>query len=228
LNGQGKRMSVSIARLLRSIMPRPIKRAARRAFNYVRKDTIEGYLHKCHGVIHVGANSGQERMQYDAIGLYVLWIEPIPEVFRQLEENIKSFPRQRAVQALLSESDGVEYNFRIANNGGQSSSIFEMARANDLWPDISFISEIKIKSQTLSSLLSLKAIDLRVYDALVLDTQGAELLVLKGCEENLQTFQYICVEAADFDVYQGAPTAQEISLYLSRFGFDPTDREHSF
>jgi len=59
----------------------------------------------------------------------------------------------------------------------------------------------------------------------VLDTQGAELLVLKGCEENLQTFQYICVEAADFDVYQGAPTAQEISLYLSRFGFDPTDRE---
>jgi hypothetical protein len=42
------------------------------------------YLRKVRGVIHVGANEGQERDLYAAFGLNVIWIEPIPEVFQVL------------------------------------------------------------------------------------------------------------------------------------------------
>lgn len=43
--------------------------------------TENSFLSKGRGVIHVGANAGQERELYAAFGLHVIWIEPIPDVF---------------------------------------------------------------------------------------------------------------------------------------------------
>lgn len=43
------------------------------------------------GVVHVGANLGQERELYEHYGLNVLWVEPIPEVFEQLKKKHCSF-----------------------------------------------------------------------------------------------------------------------------------------
>ena len=47
------------------------------------------FLKKIKGIIHVGANVGQEKEEYDNNSLEVLWIEPIPEIFDQLQINIK-------------------------------------------------------------------------------------------------------------------------------------------
>jgi FkbM family methyltransferase len=75
------------------------------------------------GVVHVGANLGQEREVYAALGLDVVWIEPIPEIFAQLKENVQGFPNQLAIEALVTDIDDKEYVFHIANNDGASSSI---------------------------------------------------------------------------------------------------------
>ena len=53
------------------------------------------YLRKVRGVIHVGASEGQERDLYAAFGLNVIWIEPIPEVFQVLRDNIAELQTQR-------------------------------------------------------------------------------------------------------------------------------------
>ena len=45
-------------------------------------------LKKVRGVIHVGANTGQEIQLYVKYGLSVVWIEPIPEVFETLKSNL--------------------------------------------------------------------------------------------------------------------------------------------
>ena len=58
------------------------------------------------GVVHVGANTGQERLIYDKEGLNVLWIEPIPSVFDTLVANIRALPKQRAVCALVTDQIG--------------------------------------------------------------------------------------------------------------------------
>src|SRR5262245_45342089 len=47
-------------------------------------------MQRLKGIIHVGANVGQERDDYATYGLNVLWIEPIPWLFAQLKSRIAS------------------------------------------------------------------------------------------------------------------------------------------
>jgi hypothetical protein len=61
----------------------------------------------------------------------VLWVEPISEVFAQLERNIATYPKQVAVQALVTDRDGQQHTLHIANNGGAWSSILELAQHKD-------------------------------------------------------------------------------------------------
>ena len=53
---------------------------------------LNNFLHEVSGVVHVGASRGQERTLYQQYGLRVLWIEPIQEVFEDLQANLKKFP----------------------------------------------------------------------------------------------------------------------------------------
>jgi FkbM family methyltransferase len=170
------------------------------------------------GVIHVGANLGQERDLYATHGLKVLWIEPLPDVFVRLRDNIKSFPDQVAVNHLITDKDNADYVFHIASNEGQSSSILELARHKEIWPEVHYISNITLKSITLSSLLK-NIGNITPYQALVMDTQGSELLVLKGATKNLSGFRFIRTEAADFESYVHCARVEELTSYLGQFGF---------
>lgn len=76
------------------------------------------FLRNVPGVVHVGANSGQERDLYRNLGLAVVWVEPIAEVFDELVRNITDYPKQKAYRELLADRDGVEYEFHVANNSG--------------------------------------------------------------------------------------------------------------
>jgi FkbM family methyltransferase len=151
------------------------------------------------GVIHVGANSGEERDLYAAHGLDVVWVEPIPEVFEEVASRIAAFPKQLAIQGLTPESDDQKYVFHVANNDGGTSSMLELKHRKNLWPDVRFEKTITLRSQPLPTLLSLHQVDCRNYQALVLDTQGAELLVLKAASGLLPAFSYIKTEVADFE-----------------------------
>lgn len=184
----------------------------------------DGFLKNVSGVIHVGANEGQEREKYAARNLRVLWIEPIPSVFARLTSNIAKYDHQEALQALLTDVDGQHYNFNIANNGGASSSIFELELHKEIWPEISYSESVELVSTTLSRLTIAAGVDVSRYQALVLDTQGSELLVLKGAEELLKNFQYIKTEAPDFAAYKGCCDLAEISSYLRNFGFTEVRR----
>src|ERR1700681_3357435 len=68
-----------------------------------RDERRRNFLHKITGLIHVGANIGQERDMYAALNLDVIWIEAIPDVFEQLVANLAGFPKQRAYHLLITE-----------------------------------------------------------------------------------------------------------------------------
>jgi FkbM family methyltransferase len=156
------------------------------------------FLRDARGVIHAGANTGQERDIYAAHNLDVLWLEPIPQVFEVLSENIRDLPRQRAIQALVTDKDGETYDFHVATNGGASSSILDLDLHRDIWPDVTYDHRLILQSHTLDTLLQVHSIDPAGYDALVMDTQGSELLVLKGSTRLLPRIKFIKTEAADF------------------------------
>ena len=83
---------------------------------------------------------------------------------------------------------------------------------NDLTP-LSAIPE------TLPSVLARNNFDPKRYNVLVLDTQGSELMILRGAQDLLSGFRYIKTEAADFESYTGCARGDDIIDYLSRFGF---------
>ena len=177
------------------------------------------FLKKVSGVIHVGANVGQERKRYAVCGLRVVWIEPIPEVFETLKANLRDFPRQTALKCLVSDQDNVEYQFHIASNEGESSSILDLNLHKDIWPKIVYERTIPLRSKTLPSLLKDEHVDHSEYDALVVDTQGTELLVLKGAVPILRNFTYIKTEATDFESYTDCCQLADMTSFLARHGF---------
>jgi hypothetical protein len=146
-------------------------------------------------------------------------LERSPQANRKLEENVRFYPKQVAIQALVTDKDGAEYMLHVADNEGASSSIFDFAKHRDIWPDIHYTHDLKITSQTLPSALREASLNPDDYDALVLDTQGSELLALKGAVPLFSGIQYIKTEAADFESYRGATTLAELKLFLGSHGF---------
>ncbi len=171
------------------------------------------------GVIHVGANTGQEIQLYAEHNLNVIWIEPIDDVFETLKSNLKNFPRQIAVRGLVTDINNKEYEFNIASNNGASSSILDFNLHKDIWPEVTYEKTIKIFSKTLPTLLQDHNIDLSNYDMLVMDTQGSELLVLKGALPILSNFKFIKTEAPDFESYKGCCQLKDLESFFSVNGY---------
>ena len=183
------------------------------------------FLRKVSGVIHVGANTGQERKLYAEYGLRVIWIEPIPEVFEKLKENVAEFSQQRALKCLVTDQDNVAYPFHIANNEGHSSSILDLNLHKDIWPQVAYEKTITLRSKTLPSLLEEEHVDCSEYDSLIMDTQGSELLVLKGAVSILKNFTYIKTEVPDFESYTGCCQLTDISSFLAFRGYSEFSRQ---
>ena len=177
------------------------------------------FLKQVSGVIHVGANAGGEQDKYKKYGLRVVWIEPIPEVFQMLKANLVGYAGQLALQALVTDQDNAEYKFHISNNAGCSSSIFDIKMHKDIWPEVVYVKTVTLQSMTLTSLLKRERINADDYDALIMDTQGAELLVLKGAEAILHGFKFIKTEVADFESYAGCCQLRDIDQFLKLRGF---------
>lgn len=188
------------------------------------KAEIDRFLTRAEGVLHVGANTGQERGLYARLALDVVWIEPIPEVFAELQANIARLSRQRAFRYLLTDADRDEVELKIANNNGAASSIFEIGALREIWPEIEYSSTLRMPGTTLATFLEREQIDPSRHDALVLDTQGSELLVLRGAGERLREFRFVKTEVADFEAYVGCCQLDDLNAYLAGFGFHERQR----
>jgi hypothetical protein len=71
------------------------RRLAGRAKRQVLKlFSLDRFLKDCSGVIHVGANSGQERHLYAQHRLPVIWIEPLDAPFQSRRSTQTAAPAQ--------------------------------------------------------------------------------------------------------------------------------------
>jgi FkbM family methyltransferase len=208
-----------VFRLLPSSVRSHIKRVAG-----LEVQDPDQYLQFCSNIVHVGANSGQERALYHSHDLMVFWIEPIPDLYEQLVRNIQPYPKQIAIRALLTDKAGDTMQLNIANNSGLSSSIFDLRLHKDIWPEVDFVDHVSVVSETLDGLVERGLIP-PVIDAIILDTQGSELLVLKGAQAVLHQVSFVKVEAADFESYKGCATVGMIKEFLEGLSFDLVKKE---
>ena len=184
----------------------------------------DAFLKEVTGVIHVGANTGQERNTYRKFGLKVIWIEPIPEVFAILQQNLAGYSGQRAFSYLITDQDDAEYQFHVANNGGASSSIFDFELHKEIWPQVDFERTITLRSITLPSFVQRENIHLPDYQALVLDTQGSELLVLKGAASLSHRFRFVKLEVSDFESYKDCCQLRDVEQFFHTHGYQERSR----
>ena len=190
-----------------------------KAKSYIPRYNPHYFLREITGLIHVGAHVGQERKMYAKWDLNVLWVEAAPDIFAKLCENIGTYPSQTAANCLLTDRDDAEYVFHIANNYGESSSILELHDHKKIWPEVRFERDVKLRSITLDSLLVKLNKSITDYQALVMDTQGSELLVLKGAASSLRFLKFVKVEAWDFEAYLGCPKVTDVVDYLNEYNF---------
>lgn len=203
---------------------KPIRKIAKAVLQLFTGDP-EAYLKNVTGVIHIGGHIAEERELYAKNGLDVVWIEPVSEPFQKLKSNISGFPRQKAYQYLITDKDDETYEFHVANNFGASSSIFGIGELRDIWPHIEYVRTIQLRSTTFAAFAARENIDISKYNAMVLDTQGSELLVLKGAAPLLNGFKYIKLEVADFESYVGCCQLKDIEAFLLPLGFREFSRK---
>ena len=87
---------------------------------------------KISGLIHIGANTGQERNEYEQYSLAVIWVEPIPEIFDQLKKNIASYQNQKAFEYLLTDVDDQEIELKSATQIKQKKILQKIKLASNL------------------------------------------------------------------------------------------------
>jgi FkbM family methyltransferase len=138
-------------------------------------------LHK--KVLHIGGHLGREAEYYND----VVFVEPIPKYAEYLRS--KGF---RVIEGAVCGDT------LYVTSYDQASSIL-----TPLEHKVS--TTIHVKSYTLDE------INDGTFDLLVMDVQGAELMILKSGE---LTFNNIIVEASIIPRYKGAPSKKEILDYL--------------
>ncbi len=175
-------------------------------------------------VVQVGANRGQEVSAYENYGIdWAIMVEPQEEAFQKLEKRVAGHPRFIAVQALCSSLDGTPYDFYVADNKGQSSSLLKPTRHQTEYPKIGFPTQVKLTSTRLDTLVDGVAgrhpgLSPEAFDTLLIDVQGAELKVLMGATRLLQHVKYVFSEVS-YDLYEGGATLDDLQGFLRAFGF---------
>jgi FkbM family methyltransferase len=128
-----------------------------------------------------------------------LFIEAIPDIFKQLTVNLQHTNQQYntnyiPINCLVSDVPDKEYTFNIFSNDGASSSIYEPNLSEWKWPDVKKIDTIQLTLTTIDNILKEYDWGNGTYDVL-LDVQGAELDVLKGIsDDNFKNIQTIKTE----------------------------------
>ena len=172
------------------------------------------------GIIHGGAHEAEEMSVYEQVGAKNrIWIEGNTRLCENLKTRLKITHKQDIViDALLWSESGIKFNFNITNNG-QSSSILELWKHKDYYPQIEYIEFQEKESTTLDDLFVKNNLNIDSYDFLNLDLQGVELDVLKGFKNNLNKIKYVYTEINTGEVYKNCSKLHDIDDYLKESGF---------
>ena len=184
------------------------------------------YQIKPDGILHLGANEGQEARIYRMLGVArVVWVEAIPETFQKLHSYVHRLPRNVAIQACVGDEDGKDVVFHVANNGGQSSSFLDFGTHAQEHPTVKYVRDIPMKTTRVDTLLRNQGINLAGKWLLNADLQGAELMALRGMGGLIRMFHWIYLEVNEKPLYAGCPLLPEIDSFLSVHGFRRVETE---
>lgn len=169
---------------------------------------------KISGLVHVGANIGQEVPFYlEIINNNIYLFEPLSSAFQILKSKFSSYPNIKLFNFGLGDNNEEKELYVADENHGSSSSLLEPSLHKDYFPEIKFSNIERIKLKKFSELDSIQA------NLLVIDVQGFELQSLKGFENKLNDFDYIISEISRKSLYKSSVLVDELDIFLKENSF---------
>jgi FkbM family methyltransferase len=186
--------------------------------NYL--DLMDHYGLPRSGIIHVGANDAGEAPRYAAYsrGMPVAFFEPTPAKFAEAQANCAPFSNVRVFQECCAAEDGREVTFNISNSRGMASSMYKLGRVAEVHPGIEYVGSFTIRTVRADTILR-QHYRLDDFTLAVIDTQGADLEVLKGLGPFLDHLEAVYVEVSDRPLYEGGARFDDIYAFLKASGF---------
>ena len=182
----------------------------------------------CHGtgvkkILHVGAHIGEEAAPYSAEAVeQVVWFEANKSLLPALTDNIKQYKMAQTIVPCALWDKNETLTFNVTNNF-QSSSFFDLQTHARHYPEIVVTESKKIEAHRLDTLIESvpSYLPFTDFDFINIDTQGAELAVLKGMGNYLDetSIKGVYLEVNHEPLYKGIPLIPEIDDYLHDFGF---------
>lgn len=218
----------TIFRTLRSITPKPIRKAAFRAARFLGSglypvypsiDSALAYLREWgyspRVALDIGAYHGEWMRQFRAIfpGARVLMVEGQPGKESILRDACALHPGEvEYVIALLGPRDGEMARFVEMETG---SSVLEEASPYSR----TYAERPLVRLDTLLERFASYA----QPDFVKLDVQGYELEVLRGAAQALRSAEFVLMEASLIAINQGCPTLAEVIAFMTERDFQLLD-----
>ena len=172
-------------------------------------------------VIDVGASRGQfvEVVRGAGYGGRILSIEPQPEPHARLMALAAADPLLIVpLPACISDQQGTTQLF-VSANSASSSTKRMLPRHQEAAPESRVVNTVEVPRTTLDSLLeTVQGPSARPY--IKVDTQGAELDVLRGSANVLRRAVGVQIELSLEPLYEGQPKVSEIVMLLSMAGLE--------
>jgi len=171
------------------------------------------------GVLHVGANVGEEYPHYISCGIHKqIWIEANVDLIPQLKANVLHGPDKHVFNVCAGEINQKAV-LHVANNAGQSSSVLELGTHLQAHPEVHYTHDQDVLMCRLDEMFDQMPTVIEGVDLLNLDVQGAEGMVLRGLGKYIDQFKAVYTECNVREVYKGCMQLDSMDLFMTAHGF---------
>lgn len=177
------------------------------------------------GVVHVGADVGQEVTQYFSYGFEnIILIEANPECYKILVSKFGDDSRIKIFNYAICDKQGVvDFHIHTSRSGNtEPASILPMKRFKEIVKTLHTTKTIQVPAITLDALFEEHQIALGAYNFVNIDIQGAELLAFRGAEKLLASVDVIVSEVNVVEMYENGALEDDVVKLLDQQGFDKT------
>lgn len=198
------------------------------AWNYEPIHILRDWKPK--GVIHVGANDGEEFVYYKSMGVQnLMGFEPLRAPYERFGEThpdvLKYMVGWGAEDAKMTievtENDKASSTLpRIEVDNWEEHEVFKDWNMGQ-WP---IVGTEEIQIVRFDNWVEYSKIDLNNYNFINMDIQGMELDGLKGMGDTLDYFDALVIECSEKPVFVGEHSAAEVSAWLAERGFEQVTR----
>jgi FkbM family methyltransferase len=175
------------------------------------------------GVVHVGADVGQEVAQYFNYGFEnIILIEANPECYEILLSKFGGDPRIKIFNYAICDKQGtIDFHVHTSRSGStEPASILPMKRFKEIVKTLYTPKTIQVPAITLDALFKRHHILFTAYNFINIDIQGAELLAFRGAQKLLSSVDVVMSEVNVIEMYEGGALEDDLIGFLDQQGFD--------